>query len=93
MRKKANVAEINLHDFRRYYNTKLLENGFSNEETGALIGNSAIVNRKHYVPTKEERFLKSALEKRKTIERIFPMASEVSRQPLKVEQILEEEMV
>lgn len=72
------MTHITLHDLRRYHNTKLRDGGFSNNESGSLIGNSERVNSQHYDPKRDERLLRSVLEKRKALGRIAPSLPQVS---------------
>lgn len=72
VRKKANVSNILIHDLRRYNNDKLLESGLSNEESGALIGNTARVNEMHYDANKKKRLQRMANEKRQLVGQISP---------------------
>ena len=72
IRKKANALHLTIHDLRRYNNDKLLESGLTNNESGALIGNSERVNALHYDVRREARLSKIASEKRLEIGRIAP---------------------
>lgn len=77
VRKNADALHITIHDLRRYHNDKLRTHGLSNEESGALIGNSARVNALHYDVNSERRLQRQATEKRQAIGRISPVMSDV----------------
>ncbi len=72
LRKKADALDITLHDLRRYANEKLLQQGLSYAEAGAIIGNSAVVNRKHYDPHRDQRLHDQATQKRLQMGRLGP---------------------
>ena len=55
---KAEVKELRVHDLRRYFNRKVLQETlrFSPEEAGRYIGNDEKTNDYHYSPIKTEFF-------------------------------------
>jgi integrase len=56
VREKTGIKDLNIHDFRRFFNRVILQErlNFSPEEAGRYIGNSRQVNLAHYSPISAE---------------------------------------
>ena len=78
VRRRAGALHIWVHDLRRFHNEALRDHGLTNEESGALIGNSKEVNARHYDVHHHRRLQEEAQSKRRSIGRIGPKMEDPS---------------